>query len=64
MKDCGQIMLSELINVGSIDEEILKKGLELSDLLYLNSMPSVSLKAPEESGCRLSLDYYSVFFKN
>jgi hypothetical protein len=41
LKDQGQINISQLINVGSIQEEILKKGIEKSDLMYMKSMINV-----------------------
>jgi hypothetical protein len=52
-----------MINIGSIDEEILKKGLEHSELLYLNSMPSTSADLKDDGVGALGLDY-SAFFKN
>eukprot|EP00347_Sterkiella_histriomuscorum_P015913 403355208 len=38
LKTFGKISMSQMINVGSIDEEILKKGLEMSNLKYTKSM--------------------------
>ncbi len=41
LKDNGQMNLSIMVSVGTINEEILKKGLEIYNLMYAKSLANV-----------------------
>jgi hypothetical protein len=43
LKSYGKLSISQIICVGSIDEEILKKGLEISNLSYTKSLTSANV---------------------
>ncbi|CDW90758.1 protein kinase domain containing protein [Stylonychia lemnae] len=43
LKSYGKLSISQIICVGSIDEEILKKGLQISDLNFTKSLTSANV---------------------